>query len=206
MIDASWSLIPMKRFSDAKSRLRGVIADAARASLARDMFERVLSAAVSCSRTAVVTNCASVADVSQRSGAHVLWDPPSAAGLGALIDHALRELHALGAKRAVVLMGDLPRLEARDVTLLLAELAASDVVIARDQRGSCTNALAIELPCPFDTAFGNPSSFALHLQRARALGLSVSALENARIAHDVDIASDLEADAGAALTATNQVR
>jgi 2-phospho-L-lactate guanylyltransferase len=206
MREPSWALIPMKRFSEAKSRLRSVLPDPARAALARDMFERVLAAAVSCDERAVVTNCASVAEVSQRAGAHVLWDPPQALGLGGLIDHALRELSALGARRAVVLMGDLPRLEARDVAQLLEQLASCDLAIAPDQRGTCTNALATKLPCPFETAFGDPASFALHAQRARAFGLRVHELESVRIAYDVDVPSDLLDGPNAWAAPANQLR
>jgi 2-phospho-L-lactate/phosphoenolpyruvate guanylyltransferase len=196
---ASFALIPMKRFADAKSRLRDQLPDAARGALARAMFEHVLGAARACSAlagVAVLTNGDEVELLAQRAGAHVLRDSAlQQPRLGALLDDALAQLPVLGATRAVVLMADLPYLEARDIACLVDSLDHSDMALVPDARGTCTNALAIRLPLRFATAFGHPQSYAVHTQRAHDHAMRLTQLQNARIAHDVDTHDDLPRDA-----------
>jgi 2-phospho-L-lactate/phosphoenolpyruvate guanylyltransferase len=194
----AFALIPMKRFEDAKSRLRGQLPDAARDALARAMLARVLGAARACSALAgsvVLTNDEAVAGFAQRAAAHVLRDRPlPKPGLGSLVDDALAQLPALGATRAIVLMADLPYLEALDIADLVGALDQADMAIVSDLRGTCTNALAVRLPLPFATAFGDPQSYAVHTQRARSHALRLIQLQNPRIAHDVDTGEDLPRD------------
>jgi 2-phospho-L-lactate guanylyltransferase len=195
---AAFALIPMKRFSAAKSRLRDQLSDDARSVLARGMFERVLAAARACSSltgSAVLTNGDEVAALAERTGAHVLRDARlETPTLGALLDAALVQLLELGAERALVLMGDLPYLEASDVERMLAALDTCDVAIAPDARGHSTNALAVRLPLGFATAFGDPDSYAVHRTRAKQRGLRLLELRLPRVAHDVDIGADLPTD------------
>jgi 2-phospho-L-lactate guanylyltransferase len=191
-------LIPMKRFSAAKSRLREQLPDAARMALALAMFERVLVAAKqsgAVSGCAVLTNGPDVALLARRAGAHVLYDAAlEAPTLGTLIDAALPELQALSADSALVLMADLPYLEARDLESMIDALATCDVALAPDARGRSTNALAVRLPFELRTAFGDPDSFTVHTQRARQHGLRVASVQSQRLAHDVDTPDDLPAD------------
>ena len=194
-----FALIPMKPFGQAKSRLRDSVPHAAREALALAMFERVVYAASSCSvvqAVCVLTPGVDVALHARRVGAHVLndvdVDPPS---LAAQIDAALPQLAALGADAALVLMADLPYVASGDIAQLVAALARVDVAMAADARGASTNALALRLPAPMLTAFGDPSSFALHARRARALELTTIELSNPRLAHDVDVSEDLPEDA-----------
>jgi 2-phospho-L-lactate guanylyltransferase len=192
-----WALIPMKRFTDAKSRLGDHVSSDARAALAQRMFEQVAAAALQCAsvdRVAVLTNGRDVAVRAAELGLHVLYDATlTAPSLGELIDAALRELHALGAKSAVVLMGDLPDIEAQDVALMADALTHAELALSRDIRGTCTNALSMRLPMRFDTAFGDPNSYAVHLRRAQSHGLQVEEVPSPRIAHDVDVFADLSA-------------
>jgi 2-phospho-L-lactate guanylyltransferase (CobY/MobA/RfbA family) len=111
--------------------------------------------------------------------------------LAGVVDDALVDVAARGAHAAVVLMADLPRIEARDVMALVGALAACDVVLVRDHLGRHTNALALAPPTAIATCFGRESSFALHDEAARAAGLRVTVVENARIAFDVDGPGDL---------------
>jgi 2-phospho-L-lactate guanylyltransferase len=195
-------LIPMKRFVLAKTRLRARRDPAERAKLGRAMFERVLHAANG-HETWVLTNGDDVAQLARQLGSHVLEDPPppltaaegtpTTTALGSLVDWGLRELAARGVRRALVLMADLPLIEPEDVAQLSAALEGADLAATSDRRGHSTNALALRLPFAARTAFGDPRSYALHLRRARALGLRALEVPNERIAHDVDIPDDLPA-------------
>ena len=83
-------------------------------------------------------------------------------------------------------MADLPRLAADDVRALVAAAAAHDVVLVRADDGRHTNALALTPPGCLATAFGRADSFDAHVAAARAAGLRVAVVDNARVAFDVD--------------------
>jgi len=189
------ALVPMKRFSDAKTRLRPRLDDATRAQLSRVVFERVLSAALACpliDAACVLTNGEDVAGVAQAAGAEVLLDPPSPSrSLSELVDRGLADVAQRGATRAVVLMADLPRITERDVADVCAALVTHDVVAAPDRRGHSTNVLGVRLPFPIGTAFGHRDSYTVHRVRARAARLRLYELERAQLAHDLDLPEDL---------------
>jgi 2-phospho-L-lactate guanylyltransferase (CobY/MobA/RfbA family) len=110
--------------------------------------------------------------------------------LADVVDRALVEVTSRGADRAVVLMADLPRIEPGDVRELLAALDDYDVALVRDHVGRHTNALAIAPPTAMATCFGRDDSFAAHCEAARAAGLRTLAVQNDRIAFDVDLPAD----------------
>jgi 2-phospho-L-lactate guanylyltransferase len=185
----------MKAFGAAKTRLRACLSDDARRRLARTMFENVLHAARRCrevDRVCVVTHCDEVAALTGAAGGCALRDPSPDMGLGALMDWALEHVANLGVARAVILMSDLPRVEARDITELCKLLDKHDCVIVPDRRGQSTNAFALRLPWPCATAFGRPDSYLAHSSQASARGLNSRELSCERLAHDVDIIEDLE--------------
>lgn len=191
-------ILPAKAFAQGKTRLRPQLSDQARAGLAREMFLRVLQASLRCaqvSATYVVTNGMDVAELVQRHDtterATVLRDPRPSMTLAELMDWSLREASQRGATRALIVMADLPALEARDLSALCAALDQHDCVLVPDRRGQSTNALGLRLPFSGQTAFGQPDSFARHSAQLRALELSARVLVNGRIGHDVDIPDDL---------------
>lgn len=190
------AVLPVKRFERAKSRLAPSLGEAARAELARHLFEHVLSCALACdalSGVLVITDGAEVAELAAGRGANVWPDPNPNPGLSTVVDAALSRAAALGAHAALVLMADLPALRSRDLDELLARCDSRSVVLAPDQRGRCTNALALPLHRGFCSAFGDPDSSSEHARRARALDLQVHRVDNPRIAHDVDVPADLDA-------------
>jgi 2-phospho-L-lactate guanylyltransferase len=134
-----------------------------------------------------------VAAVARRHGAEILVDLPGAT-LAAIIDRGLAHLAASGVAAAVVVMADLPLLEARDVAKLRADLRDADLVLAPDRTQLGTNALAVCLPAsvPVRTQFGNPDSFARHLASAEVRGLSVAVLHSRGLAFDLDHAVDVD--------------
>jgi 2-phospho-L-lactate guanylyltransferase len=113
-----------------------------------------------------------------------------AGSLAEVIDRALAEVASRGAVTAVVLMADLPRIEAGDVRTLIAALDAHDVALVRDHLGHHTNALAVAPPMAMATCFGRDDSFAAHWAAARAAGLRAVVVESERIAFDVDLPAD----------------
>jgi 2-phospho-L-lactate guanylyltransferase (CobY/MobA/RfbA family) len=110
--------------------------------------------------------------------------------LADVVDRALADVASRGALAALVLMADLPRVQAGDVATLLAALEGHDVVLVRDHLGQHTNALALASPTAMSTCFGRPDSFAAHQEAAQAAGLRVAVVENERLAFDVDVPAD----------------
>jgi 2-phospho-L-lactate guanylyltransferase (CobY/MobA/RfbA family) len=108
-----------------------------------------------------------------------------------LIDWGLAQLASRGATRALVLMGDLPRVTQDDVQALCVALATHQVVAAADRHGRSTNALGLHLPFPAATAFGDPESYARHLATVRQHGWCVSEIANPRLAYDMDHPDDI---------------
>ena len=107
--------------------------------------------------------------------------PPSAA-----IDAAL----VRGAERALLVPGDCPALDPRELSALLAD--GGDVVIVPDRHGSGTNALLLEPPTIIPPSFG-AGSFARHAALARAAGAEVKVRELPSLGLDVDTPDDLAA-------------
>ena len=187
----AWAIVPAKSFARGKSRLTPVLARDERVGFARELFEHVLAVARASTLDGVLvaTDGDDVAELAERMGTHVFRDVQGER-LAALIDRALAYAAARGARTAVVLMADLPFLEARDIDALLTTLTSHDVVVVRDHRGPHTNALGLSPPTAIRTCFGRPDSFAEHCAAARAAGLRTVVLDNDRIAFDVDGPAD----------------
>jgi 2-phospho-L-lactate guanylyltransferase len=180
----TWAIVPAKGFTRGKSRLAPALADAARAALARRLFEHVLDAtAGAVDGILVATDADEVAAVAR--GAAVRRDA-GAVGLAAVVDAALADVAARGAQRALVLMADLPRITPADIRAVLAALDRAPIVVVPDRYWRHTNALALAPPTRIATAFGTGDSFAAHRAAAGAL-----VLDNENIAFDLDEPGDL---------------
>lgn len=183
-----WALVPVRRFTEAKSRLAPALSPPARAALARELFDHVLDTVDAQGQFAGVLVATDGDDVAEAAGARGVLSlrdgPPQ--GLGRVIDLGLAQLATLNAPRALVLMGDLPLLTSADLDAALEALARFDVVIAPDAEDRGTSALGLSLPAAFPTSFGLWDSFYRH--RASALGraLSLTVLRREGLARDVD--------------------
>jgi 2-phospho-L-lactate guanylyltransferase len=186
-----WAIVPAKSLVNGKSRLRPVLGDDDRAHFSKRLLEHVLDVLGACDLDGVLvaTGGDDVALLAAAHGAHVLRDQ-GAGSLAEVIDRALAEVASRGAVTAVVLMADLPRIEAGDVRTLIAALDAHDVALVRDHLGHHTNALAVAPPMAMATCFGRDDSFAAHWAAARAAGLRAVVVESERIAFDVDLPAD----------------
>jgi 2-phospho-L-lactate guanylyltransferase len=189
-----WAVVPAKSLVHGKSRLRPVLADAERARFARSLLEHTLRVlrASPIDGVLVATDGDDVADLAIAHGARVRRDEgkPSLAGV---VDASLAEVEALGARSALVLMADLPRMGTDDVAQIVSALGAlgqSGVAIVRDHQGRHTNALALSPPTALRTCFGRPDSFAAHCAAALAAGLTMTVVTNERLAFDVDAPAD----------------
>jgi 2-phospho-L-lactate/phosphoenolpyruvate guanylyltransferase len=185
---AIWALIPVKSFERGKSRLSAVLNAPDRVAFARSLLEHVLgivAAIPEIAGTMVVTDGADVAGLVQQQGVVVVREIHPEP-LSAIVDRALVELSGRGARSALVLMSDLPLLEAADVQGVVERMRAADVVVVPDFHEEGTNALGLTPPDGFPTSFGMRDSFRRHCDRAEHAALRVEVVRSEGLMFDVD--------------------
>ena len=203
------AVLPVKGFASAKRRLTAGLSPAHRRALAEAMFRDVLVALTQSTEldgVVVVTAGRRARAIATEHGVTVVADAErghSAAGqLG--IAAAVQS----GAERALLVPGDCPALDAREVDRLLSRpVVPPSVLIVPDRHGTGTNALVLTPPDALAPSFG-PGSCERHAAHARAAGVSPEVVEVPSLATDIDTPEDLDAleallastDAAAAMT------
>ncbi|MEV4659584.1 2-phospho-L-lactate guanylyltransferase [Micromonospora sp. NPDC049301] len=191
MSQPRWAVVvPVKRLTAAKSRLRGALPGVPHEELALALAADTLRAVLACPAVAevlVVTDDARVAATARTAGARVLADEPDA-GLNAAFRHG-----AAGVPAGWVagLTADLPAL--RPAELAAALLAAGRAGVRRfvpDAPGDGTVLLAAAPGIPLDPRFGVGSAAAHTASGALPLTGDWPSLRR-----DVDTAGDLAAAA-----------
>lgn len=189
---STYAILPVKRFERAKQRLGGTLSDGSRWALAEAMVTDVLVALRRASKVdhVLVVTCEPRAEsLALGWGADVVPDPQErshsdAAALG--IDTAVER----GATRVLLVPGDCPSLDAREVDELLA--VGPGVIVVPDRHDTGTNALVLEPPDAIAPGFG-PGSCERHVERAREAGVHVDVRRVPSLTLDVDTGEDLEA-------------
>ncbi|MFI5888900.1 2-phospho-L-lactate guanylyltransferase [Actinoplanes sp. NPDC051513] len=156
---ADWTaVIPVKRLSAAKSRLRGAVPAARHADLALAMVRDTVTAVLAGSTVAelvVVTDDTEAAAAVRELGARVVPDP--GADLNAAIRYGADEVAGADRFRAV-LTGDLPALRPGQLDAALS--AATGRSFVADAAGTGTVLLAAPPGVPLDPRFGIGSAVA----------------------------------------------
>jgi len=188
------AVLPVKRFAAAKQRLAAGVEDERRPDLVAAMLEDVLEAigaARSIERTIVVTAEPRAAALAGAAGAEVIDDPDRGGHSGAALAGVARAME-LGAECAVLLPGDCPLLEPRELERLLTGLPERYAAIVPDRHGTGTNALALAPPDAIEPAFGE-GSCARHVAAARAAAVPYAVEELPSLALDLDTPADVVA-------------
>lgn len=188
------AVLPVKRFGAAKQRLAGGIDDERRAAVVAAMLGDVLEAigeARAIERTIVVTSEPVAIELAVGVGAEVLPDPDEGGHSGAALAGVAHAL-SLGAACAVLLPGDCPLLDPRELERLLTGMPEHFVAIVPDRHGTGTNALALAPPEAIRPAFGE-GSCARHIAAAREAGVPYAVEELPSLALDLDTPADVVA-------------
>ncbi len=185
-------LIPVKNLANAKQRLSDVLDQRARTDLAHAMLADVLQAVADYGHedVSLVTNDPFALEQAASYSLGVISDAANVSETDA-IEMATRVCIARGVPRTLVIPGDIPLIEADDLSAILeqAPVKGSLLVPSADKRG--TNA-ALRAPAGlFPLRFSN-DSFAPHQQAARATGMPCVVLTLPRIALDIDNVEDLQ--------------
>jgi 2-phospho-L-lactate guanylyltransferase len=184
------AILPVKSFVSAKQRLAGLLGAGSRQALAQAMFSDVLASLRHVSGldgVLVVTGDREAEAIALGRRVPVLRDADErgqshAAALG--IRHAL----AAGYERVLLVPGDTPLLDPREVAGLLEQESA--VAVVPDRHGTGTNALLLSPPDVIAPSFG-PGSFARHVEAARAAGVAAAVEPVPTLMLDVDTPEDL---------------
>ena len=187
---STYAILPVKHFERAKQRLGGTLSDGSRWALAEAMVTDVLVAlrrAKAVDHVLTVTSEARAESLAIGWGADVIADPQershsNAATLG------IRAAVDRGATRVLLVPGDCPSLDPREVDDLLID--GHGVVIVPDRHGTGTNALVLSPPDAIEPSFG-PDSRARHEALADAAGVPHRVAEVAVLGLDVDTPGDL---------------
>jgi len=187
------AIVPMSSLAHAKSRLANVLPDQTRQRLVITMFEDVLATLASCEdvlSTLVVTPDAWIGELAMTRGASVIREG-TMRGLNPAIARAAAQARLGGARRFLIVPGDIPFARAEEFSALLRVLdAGHDIALVPAHDGLGTNALAIAAGVDFAPLFG-VCSHARHMAQARAGGLAARSLRLSGIGQDIDLPADL---------------
>ncbi|MBK6657773.1 MAG: 2-phospho-L-lactate guanylyltransferase [Proteobacteria bacterium] len=187
-----WVVVPVKRFSNAKTRLAPLLSAAERESLAQAMLNDVLRAIAESRRVAgvlVVSREVRARYCVERIGGLFLED--TADDLSSAIELAGEWLATHG-QRGMLMAGDVPLVSGREIDeLLLTHRGAPAVTLAPDRKHDGTNALAVSPADAIHFAFGK-GSFAKHRQAALDVGIQAQVALLPGLALDVDNPMDLQ--------------
>jgi 2-phospho-L-lactate guanylyltransferase len=188
------AVLPVKRFAAAKQRLAVGIDDERREALVAAMLEDVLEAigaARSIERTIVVSGDPRSQEIVATTAAEVLPDPADEGHVPAAAAGIARA-EADGADCVILLPGDCPLLDPRELDKLLTGLPNHYVAIVPDRHGSGTNALVLAPPGAIQPAFGE-GSCARHVAAAREGDVPFAVEKLSSLALDLDTPADVVA-------------
>lgn len=188
------AIVPVKRFPEAKQRLAPGIDEKRRLALAAAMLEDVLAAigeVRAIERTIVVSGDPIAQEIASGAGAEIVPDPADEGHVeAALAGIARAEVDDAGC--VVLLPGDCPLLDPREIDRLLTAVPERYVAIVPDRHGEGTNALVLAPPTAIRPAFGE-GSCARHVAAARDAGVPFAVEELASLGLDLDTPADLVA-------------
>lgn len=188
------AVLPVKRFQEAKQRLAAGIDEARRREVVEAMLADVLEAigeARTLERTLVVTAEPRAVELATEAGAGVVPDP-DAPGHSEAALAGIARAEELGAERVVLLAGDCPLLDPREIDRMLTGVPSAFVGVVPDRHGTGTNALVVSPPGVIRPAFGEGSCEA-HVAAARLAGVPFAVEKLPSLAIDLDTPADVVA-------------
>jgi 2-phospho-L-lactate guanylyltransferase len=186
------AVVPVKRFEAAKQRLAAGVDEQRRRQLVEAMVADVLEAigrARTIERTIVVTGDPIAQELAAEAGAEVVPDPADAGHIEAA-QAGIARAEAEGARCVVLLPGDCPLLDPRELDRLLTGVPDHYVGIVPDRHGPGTNALVLSPPDAIVPSFGE-GSCARHVAAARQAGIPFEVEKLATLGLDLDTPADI---------------
>lgn len=188
-----WTVVPVKPFDEAKTRLAGAMTPEQRFALASRLFERTLRTALRFARerpVLVVTRSDGILRAAAELGAMALRESEPG-GLNAALAQAAAHVRGQGGTQLLVVATDLPLLDVGDLNSIEAS-AAQGYAIAPDLHFSGTNALLLPASDTPLFAFGL-HSYSAHAAGIRQRGADPKIVFRLGLALDIDQPEDLAA-------------
>jgi 2-phospho-L-lactate guanylyltransferase len=186
------AILPIKTMDAAKQRLSDGLPSATRRALVEAMFSDVLVAlrrAQLVDRIVVVSKDHGAQRIGGGYGADVVDDEDR--GHNAAAGHGIDRAMELGAARALLVPGDCPLLDPRELDELIARPSPSpSVLIVPDRHGTGTNALLLTPPNALTPSFGE-GSHERHHRHAQDAGVPAETVEVPSLSLDIDTPEDL---------------
>jgi 2-phospho-L-lactate guanylyltransferase len=187
----TWALIPVKRFSHAKTRLGEVLEANERAALAQIMLRDVLQnlrATPAIDGIAVISADPEAFALARTFGAAIIFDPDES-GVNSAVGAGLAAFLPYN-RRVVVVPADIPFARPKDFEKVVELLDLTPVVLVPALHDGGTNALAMRSPDLVQPRFGS-ESFLAHRQACRDRHLACSVLMSEGIGKDIDCPLDI---------------
>ncbi|HVY97785.1 MAG TPA: 2-phospho-L-lactate guanylyltransferase [Solirubrobacterales bacterium] len=186
------AILPVKRLYAAKQRLSAGLGGEQRRRLVEAMVADVLeaiAAARTIEATILVTGDPIAQELAAEVGAAVVADPEDGGHNEAALAGIARA-EADGAGCVVLLPGDCPLLDPRELDSLLTGIPDSYVGIVPDRHGTGTNALVLSPPDAIAPSFGE-NSCVRHVALAREAGVAFGVDELPSLGLDLDTPADI---------------
>lgn len=189
----TWAVLPVKRYSIGKSRLRELYTETELAELNQQLFECTFTKIKQSSRIERIL----VVSKEERAlmwceangGVPLLEDDPST--LNSAIIQAQNYICRHGGGRIMILPSDLPLMTSKDIESLLSLANGKrKLVIVPDHYQSGTNALVMSEPHLIDPKFGK-GSFRKHTRQAMGKQAELVVYLNENIQWDLDTSLEL---------------
>jgi 2-phospho-L-lactate guanylyltransferase len=162
-----------------RSLVAAMLADVLDAVAAARMVERIV----------IVSDEPGAAGPAADAGAELIPDTPAAGHSEATLA-GIENAVARGAQGVVLLPGDCPLLDPRELDRLLTGVPETYVAVVPDRHGSGTNALVLAPPAAIRPAFGE-GSCARHVAAAREAGIPYGVEELTSLGLDLDTPADI---------------
>jgi 2-phospho-L-lactate/phosphoenolpyruvate guanylyltransferase len=188
------AIVPVKRFDDAKQRLTAGYEPERRRALVGAMVADVLEAigqARSVERTIVVTGDPTAQELAAEAGAEVVPDPGDLGHVEAALA-GIAHAEVDGEDCVVLLPGDCPLLDPRELDKLLTGVPERYIAVVPDRHGTGTNALVLRPPGAIVPAFGE-GSCERHVAAARQAGVPFGVEALPSLGLDLDTPADIVA-------------
>ncbi len=186
-------LIPAKRISGAKQRLAAALSLQQRTDLIWAMLGDVTAAVNGATVPDRIVLISSDPEILGYAGAHG-WEAieeKAQVSESQSVDHASTILKEEGVGVVLRIPLDVPLIRSQDVDQLLgADAESPNALLVPSRDGQGTNALLRCPPDAFPSRFG-PGSLAHHRREAARAGVSLTIVENVRVALDLDEVVDL---------------
>lgn len=187
-----WAIVPVKPFSQSKTRLAASLSPEERVELSREFLGRtlgVLAQVPGLSQIVVVSRDAEALRLAQQIEVQPLAEA-SPSDLNAALTQATQFALAGGAGEVLALPTDLPFLSVAALVDLIEAGPDRAIHIAPDRHETGTNALYMRPPGLIPYAFG-PESFRRHQALAAAAGIRPCLCRQPELAFDIDTPDDL---------------